>query len=310
MERISLSNAAFEGDNNVYVFDDGPETVLIDTGDGTEETRRQLEAGLADVGVTFADVDRVFLTHWHGDHTGLAGHIQAQSGADVFVHEADAPLVGGDADALADLRARRETYFDEWGCQRRSNGRSTSGSASTKRRARPRASRRSRTVIRSLSMATNSRSHIGPVTLPACVSSSVTWTGDATCSVATPSSPRVHAERQGRRRPGRAAAAKVPPVSPADSRRGLRRAWPGHRSPIDAPAERAAEIIHHHEERAWRVLDVLEQRGPADTWTVSAELFGDLHGIHVLHGPGERRTPTSNTWNGPVNSPVRTGPID
>lgn len=24
-----------------------------------------------------------------------------------------------------------------------------------------------------------------------------------------------------------------------------------------------------------------------DAWTVSAHLFGDLDGIHVLHGPGE-----------------------
>jgi glyoxylase-like metal-dependent hydrolase (beta-lactamase superfamily II) len=65
------------------------------------------------------------------------------------------------------------------------------------------------------------------------------------------------------------------------------RAWPGHRDPIDDPAGRASEIIHHHEERAWRVLAVLDQRGPTDPWTVSAELFGELESIHILHGPGE-----------------------
>jgi hypothetical protein len=35
------------------------------------------------------------------------------------------------------------------------------------------------------------------------------------------------------------------------------------------------------------VIEALDDRGPADTWTVSARLFGDLDGIHILHGPGE-----------------------
>ena len=65
------------------------------------------------------------------------------------------------------------------------------------------------------------------------------------------------------------------------------RAWPGHREPIEDPAGRAAYIIRHHEERAWRVLDALRRLGPCTTWEVSAELFGELNGIHILHGPGE-----------------------
>ncbi|MFC6723969.1 MBL fold metallo-hydrolase, partial [Halobium palmae] len=56
---------------------------------------------------------------------------------------------------------------------------------------------------------------------------------------------------------------------------------------IDRPSERAREIVDHHEERAWRVLDAVRRLGPCDTWTVSHDLFGGLDGIHVLHGPGE-----------------------
>jgi glyoxylase-like metal-dependent hydrolase (beta-lactamase superfamily II) len=66
-----------------------------------------------------------------------------------------------------------------------------------------------------------------------------------------------------------------------------RRAWAGHRDPIDDPTGRAREIIRHHEERAYRVLDALERLGPCSVWAVSADLFGDLAGIHILHGPGE-----------------------
>jgi glyoxylase-like metal-dependent hydrolase (beta-lactamase superfamily II) len=66
-----------------------------------------------------------------------------------------------------------------------------------------------------------------------------------------------------------------------------RRVWPGHRDPIDDPTGRAREIIRHHEERAYRVLDALGRLGPCSVWAVSADLFGELSGIHILHGPGE-----------------------
>ncbi|MFB6082975.1 MAG: MBL fold metallo-hydrolase, partial [Halorientalis sp.] len=65
------------------------------------------------------------------------------------------------------------------------------------------------------------------------------------------------------------------------------RAWPGHRDPIDDPTGRAEEIAHHHEERAYRVLRALDDLGPSTAWEVSAELFGELENIHILHGPGE-----------------------
>ncbi|ELK55128.1 putative metallo-beta-lactamase family hydrolase, partial [Haloferax sp. BAB-2207] len=46
-------------------------------------------------------------------------------------------------------------------------------------------------------------------------------------------------------------------------------------------------IAEHHRERTERVVSVLDDHGPADAWTVSARLFGDLEAIHILHGPGE-----------------------
>ncbi|MXR22160.1 MBL fold metallo-hydrolase, partial [Halobacterium sp. PCN9] len=43
----------------------------------------------------------------------------------------------------------------------------------------------------------------------------------------------------------------------------------------------------HHDERTERVLAAVDELAPATPWEVSAELFGDLSRIHVLHGPGE-----------------------
>lgn len=78
MERITIEYTAYEGENNVYLFA-GDETVLIDTGIAKRGAREELEQGLARHGVSFADVDRILLTHYHSDHTGLAGQISRKA---------------------------------------------------------------------------------------------------------------------------------------------------------------------------------------------------------------------------------------
>jgi len=100
----------------VYLLD-GETTALVDTGVALPDVRGELEAGLAEYGLGFADVDAIALTHWHPDHAGLAGEIQAESDADVYVHEADASLVdGSEAPLFLDRDLQRET-FDRWGCR-------------------------------------------------------------------------------------------------------------------------------------------------------------------------------------------------
>jgi glyoxylase-like metal-dependent hydrolase (beta-lactamase superfamily II) len=283
MERIPLSNAAFEGDNNAYLFD-GPETVLVDTGDWMAATREQLVAGLDRFDVGFGDVDRVLLTHWHPDHAGLAGDIQAASGASVHVHAADAALVAGDDGAWDDLQAAMEQCFERWGMPEPERA--------------------------TLREALADPDVIGPAP------DVTAFEGGASFDVNGQRLDAVHA-------PGHAAGmclfeteggevlsgdALLPEYTPnvggADVRveealakylrtldriadAGYRRAWPGHRDPIDDPAARAEHTVEHHETRAWRVLDALRRRGPCDAWTVSADLFGALDGIHILHGPGE-----------------------
>jgi glyoxylase-like metal-dependent hydrolase (beta-lactamase superfamily II) len=282
MEQIRLSNASFEGDNNVYLFD-GAETVLVDTGDWMPATREQLSTALEDRGLGFADIDRVFLTHWHGDHIGLAGTIQAAGGATVHVHEADAPLVAGDTDAWEQMSRIHERRFEHW--QMPEQGRET---------------------LRTLFENSPSREDAPDVT---------PFQGGDTFTFGGQTVETVHA-------PGHAAGlcmyevgdealtgdALLPQYTPnvggADVRvdrplakyldtleriadRSYDRAWPGHRGVIDDPTDRATDIIAHHRERAWRVLDALRRLGPTDVWTISADLFGDLESIHILHGPGE-----------------------
>ncbi len=283
MERLPLSNAAFEGDNNAYLFADGSETTLVDTGDWMETTQEQLEAGLERHGVGFGDVDRIFLTHWHADHAGLAGEIQAASGASVHVHAADAALVAGDPDAWEAVEASMEACFETWGMPEQK-----------------------RAVLREVLADLDEMGQIPEVTA---------FEDGSTFSVNGTQLDAVHA-------PGHAAGmclfetgeevlsgdALLPKYTPNVGGADVRvenalaaylrtldriteadycRAWPGHRDPIDNPSARARHIVDHHEQRAWRVLDALERQGPCDAWTVSADLFGTLDSIHILHGPGE-----------------------
>jgi glyoxylase-like metal-dependent hydrolase (beta-lactamase superfamily II) len=286
MERIRLGNSVFEGKNNVYLLQ-GEETVLVDAGVATEPTRTDLVDGLADYGVEFADVDRIFLTHWHNDHSGLAGEIQQAGGATVYAHEADAALISGEESSLLEERSRQQEMLEAWQL--------------------PEKPREELLAFLEGSELRGENVDVTP------------FTGGDTFDVNGMTFESVHLpghaagltafafEREGRREAfvGDAILPKYTPnVGGADVRvaaplekyvdslveivaRDWDRALPGHRDPIDDPAGRAREILAHHRERTANVVDVLERHGACDVWTVSHHLFGELETIHILHGPGE-----------------------
>jgi len=73
------------GPANVFLLKGDPLT-LIDTGTRTDQAEEALRAGLNELGVSFADIERLMLSHHHVDHTGLAGKIVEESGAEVWAH--------------------------------------------------------------------------------------------------------------------------------------------------------------------------------------------------------------------------------
>lgn len=119
MQVLGLANTEFEGGNSSYVVDRNGTVVLVDTGIATDTVCKRFVDELAAAGYAVEDVDSVFLTHWHYDHSGLAGFVQAESGAAIYVHEADAPLVRQDADARSELNALWRSRFEKWGCRQR-----------------------------------------------------------------------------------------------------------------------------------------------------------------------------------------------
>lgn len=288
MKRIQLENSFFEGLNNAYLFTgDGP-TTLVDTGVSTPAAREQLEEGLGEAGTDFASVDQILLTHFHADHAGLAGEIQAESGATVRCHPSDAPLVEHDPDAEADVDARHERLFDEWGMPAAAQEQlfaflegdeKLDGTGATVDPIEP-----GDAVVAGDDRL--SAMHLPGHTagLTGFVREGETGeellSGDALLPEYTPNVGGADVRVEGALDQYLTTLERV-----ADA--GFERAHPGHRYPIEDPTERAREIIDHHRERTENVLDALAEHEPATPWRISAHLFGDLANIHILHGPGE-----------------------
>ena len=74
---------------NVYVIVHDGRMTLFDTGLNTPETFATLEAGLKRIGRSIHDIDRIFITHRHGDHCGMAARIKAASGATILMSDVD-----------------------------------------------------------------------------------------------------------------------------------------------------------------------------------------------------------------------------
>jgi glyoxylase-like metal-dependent hydrolase (beta-lactamase superfamily II) len=88
------------GPANVYVFTDGPVT-LIDCGPNTWAAENALRLGMADHGLVLEQIARIIITHAHPDHFGLAPRLHDISGAEVFVGEHDLPKISGTRDMYA-----------------------------------------------------------------------------------------------------------------------------------------------------------------------------------------------------------------
>lgn len=86
VEKIVIPTPFPVGPINVYLIIEDPLT-LVDTGPKTEEALSALREQLRRLRLTTSDIRRIVLTHTHEDHCGLAGVLQRESGARVYVHE-------------------------------------------------------------------------------------------------------------------------------------------------------------------------------------------------------------------------------
>ncbi len=290
MHQLRLSNTEFEGNNSTYLLgvEGSSPVTLVDTGVSTPAVRADLERRLSDQGVAVSDLDQILLTHWHHDHAGLAGELQQESGATVFVHEADAPLIRQNPEAIDQLQRRQYEALDEWGLPERPKAELRSFLEHHSGLRGDPASVRTLTDGDAIDVG---EFDVRVVHLPGHAAGLVGYTferdgtkeaflGDVVLPKYTPN----------------IGGADIRVDRPLDSYLEslgrvidleLDRGWPGHRVPLIDPSGRAAEIIGHHEARTARVVQTLDGAEPLTPWQVSAELFGSLKDIHILHGPGE-----------------------
>ncbi len=78
---------------HAFVAVDNEGITLLDTGLNTPETFVRLEESLQKIGKTIGDIKRIFITHYHIDHCGMAGRLQSISGARILMSGYSRPFV-------------------------------------------------------------------------------------------------------------------------------------------------------------------------------------------------------------------------
>ncbi len=88
---------------NAYLIEGESEWALVDTGLHTAEGEKALREGLGSAGIDLAQVQRVFVTHVHPDHIGMAGTME-RAGAEIVMNAPEArharKLWSGDGDLI------------------------------------------------------------------------------------------------------------------------------------------------------------------------------------------------------------------
>lgn len=94
MEEILPSVYALDlGYVYAYLVDAGPELIIIDTGSMGNE-KRILKAA-SRLGRRASDIKHILVTHHHSDHVGGLRALRDATGATVYAHGLDAPVIGG-----------------------------------------------------------------------------------------------------------------------------------------------------------------------------------------------------------------------
>ncbi len=96
------------GPANVYLIEEKDGGIaLFDSGIGTPDGEKAVREGFAALGYKFGDVRRIYLSHGHADHYGLAQTISEESKAPVYIHVADRLKVERPAQ---EFKASRQAY--------------------------------------------------------------------------------------------------------------------------------------------------------------------------------------------------------
>ncbi len=103
--KIPIPNNPLEY-NNAYLVKTGEGSLLIDTGWNSDEAFAALRSQVENAGVPLSDLKVIAITHAHPDHYGLVGRLKQGSQAEVLMHRLE-------GDFLASLDGGRERGLQE-----------------------------------------------------------------------------------------------------------------------------------------------------------------------------------------------------
>ena len=249
---------------HVWLIETGGGWAMFDTGFPTLEGEALLEQEIRPLLTAGRRLEAVFISHYHPDHTAFAGRLQRAFGCDVYVHRADWQRM--QMMSRMDPSAARSRFSSGWAAQL-NDGADAAEEQPDSMFARMRAARENMNL---------------PLPEPSLVEGGETVTigGREFEMIWTPGHTEGHLCMldRGERAlfTGDHLLARITPhigMWPEDARSPLPQfeqslglvaelnpalALPAHERVIDRPAERAGEILEHHQERRQHILDAVD----------------------------------------------------
>ncbi len=268
------------GPVNCYVTTSAPLT-LIDTGTKWDESRRALQAELAELGLKLENLQRIIITHAHADHYGLAAEIARVSGAEVWTHRHNQAML----QTSETIRTQREAFYmhllTEAGVPSERRQRVADGRRDGNRYAE--AVKIDRTLEEGAEIELADRvwqvyhtpGHAGGLICLFDPGSRVLLSNDHLLRDIS-SNPVVEPDPDGGPRPHRLVQYIQHMQRMADLEPSV--AWTGHGHEIHDVHKTVRQRLHFHERRAQRILELIgaEERS---AYQIAEPLFGRLDGI-------------------------------
>ncbi len=285
MKPIRTPNPYFESDVNSWVISEDP-LALVDCGIDSPEAMDRIEKGLRRRGLALEELQFLFLTHKHPDHTGLAWKIRDRTEARVLIHE-------GDWSDLAQLEERRAVWADRlasrlrgWGVPAPQVREVEIQFEKAAALAQPVDAEKLRDGDRipvgdKVVEVVHTPGHTGG---SACfrVDGSL-MAGDHILGDYTPNVGAGELDDTGLLGRFLASMERVEQIVLAD---GVA-VRPGHGETLEDPVGRIGAIVDHHQAREQRILTLMADRKARDPWEIALSLFGNLRDIHVFLGVEE-----------------------
>jgi glyoxylase-like metal-dependent hydrolase (beta-lactamase superfamily II) len=269
---------------NLYLVKAADGCLLIDTGTNTPASADALHASLTHLGVRFADLRYVAITHFHSDHAGQAGLIQQHSDAQIVMHADSQRFLGlwNDQEGNGPIYMAPNAFYQQHGLPQ------TTIDVFRSMRRRYRSLTLPFTVTRQVEdgetiqvggkdfqMIFTPGHAVGHICVY-CPQLNVAFTGDHILQRITPNisiqSDRHPLHQNERYNPLRDFFLSLDKTRQLGFTLGL----PSHGALLTDPAGRIAELLAHHEQRLQFMLEAV-QDGPKTAYAISRLAFPKYH---------------------------------